>query len=145
MILPTASCPALSHPEFGSVTVTKAFQNFVAIFNCNTGFGLFGTPLLTCQNGTWSDKSPVCKRKHSCFTICTLLFTSISPASCPSAATASPCTTPPPPQVTGLNDNVNPKIKLCSLQGMWRMFEALVVVCWSGMLQMEVLGDSPTR
>ena len=66
VILFTALCPELSNPADGIMTVSDS----MVIFSCDSGFGLVGSPVLTCQsNGVWSSAPPVCKRKLSKHTI----------------------------------------------------------------------------
>ena len=55
------SCPALSDPLNGAVSMETDGSVTIATFTCNNGYRLTGDSTLTCNsNGTWNAPSPEC-------------------------------------------------------------------------------------
>jgi sulfatase modifying factor 1 len=56
-----ASCPELTSPPGGVVSVSALTSGASATYSCNAGYDLSGTPTRTCQtDGTWSGAPPTC-------------------------------------------------------------------------------------
>ena len=55
-------CSELSHPAYGSVTLTGTTPSSVATYTCNKGFQLYGEKIRTCS-GTkgWTGTKPACR------------------------------------------------------------------------------------
>ena len=49
-------CPVLSDPDNGKVFVFDKS----AVYTCNTGYTLVGTPFLQCISGIWIGQPPTC-------------------------------------------------------------------------------------
>ncbi|KAL9989280.1 hypothetical protein ACROYT_G003813 [Oculina patagonica] len=54
-------CALLRTPINGTLHGTDTTHGAKANFSCLTGFDLFGSPTLTCNNGAWSASVPSCK------------------------------------------------------------------------------------
>ena len=62
------SCSRLQSPANGTLHGSDTSHGAKANFACFTGFDLFGSTTLTCNNGVWSSSAPTCKGKlHSFF------------------------------------------------------------------------------
>ena len=60
------SCSRLQSPANGTLHGSDTSHGAKANFACFTGFDLFGSTTLTCNNGVWSSSAPTCKGKlHS--------------------------------------------------------------------------------
>ena len=67
-VLAGITCPSLSNPSFGSVTVTGVSIGDTATYSCNSGFILVGVEVRTCQLvgagvAVWSGAAPICQRR----------------------------------------------------------------------------------
>lgn len=79
------TCPVLTDPTYGSVSVSGYVPHSSAHYECNDGYKLKGHGYLKCQeDGTWNETPPTCIRKSlqtslssfkSCFK-CYLIITS---------------------------------------------------------------------
>ena len=63
-----ARCPTLDPPESGNVSVTGHSIGDTAIYSCNDGYDLVGTPERTCERvaddrAGWSGMAPFCQRR----------------------------------------------------------------------------------
>ena len=59
------TCPPLDDPPYGSVKVTGRKPGSIARYDCDKHTKLVGDDTRKClNNGYWSGKEPVCKRKH---------------------------------------------------------------------------------
>ncbi|KAH3840553.1 hypothetical protein DPMN_114003 [Dreissena polymorpha] len=57
----TVSCPSLSNPESGSVTLTTDGQVTTAVFLCFQGYQISGASSVACQiTGQWDHAAPRC-------------------------------------------------------------------------------------
>ena len=55
-------CDLLPHPPNGQVIVTGTEEGGVAVYICDEGFVLEGTPIRECgSDGTWSGEEPTCE------------------------------------------------------------------------------------
>ena len=59
-------CGALTHPLSGQVNISSGTTyNQVAIYSCDTGYNLVGSPSRICQaNGMWSSTAPSCECEY---------------------------------------------------------------------------------
>ena len=59
-------CADLSDPENGTVTVVGTAPSSTATYECDSGFQLEGSVVLTCgDDGEWSPAPPVCQRSEN--------------------------------------------------------------------------------
>ena len=66
-LIAVIECRTPAAPQFGNVTTSESqlVLNSTVQFDCQEGFQLNGTSVLTCtDNGTLSDIVPVCDGKH---------------------------------------------------------------------------------
>ena len=59
-----SDCPKLSDPHYGSVKVSGYSLHQKAIYSCDHGYKLVGTPYRACGYGKWGGEEPECKRKR---------------------------------------------------------------------------------
>ena len=65
----TAACETLQNLAGGTVTQTTDGTTTEAIFSCETGYTMTGTPVLACRSdGTWNMSQPLCS-KSCCSTV----------------------------------------------------------------------------
>ena len=85
-------CPTLRKPINGAVKMNLSGFTRMAVFSCDFGFGLIGTPVLFCQkNGTWSGETPICKRKFVKMFVYTILYLIYSTAVLETCPLPEPC------------------------------------------------------
>ncbi len=66
-VIPVVSCPELTNPANGRVTVTGLEPFSTATYICDSGFVLFGDDIRTCsEEGVWSKDEPTCQREYMC-------------------------------------------------------------------------------
>ena len=63
-----ATCPFLSPPNNGSVSLTGVSIGDTATYTCDPGFNLVGTEVRTCEQigpglAAWSGSAPICLRR----------------------------------------------------------------------------------
>jgi CUB/sushi domain-containing protein len=96
------SCPALSDPDNGSVSVTSTTYGSTASYSCRSGFVLSGSSSTACQaDGTWSNPKPSCGCANGlspCGTSCVDLQSSNS--NCGACGTTCSTTSPSTAQCT---------------------------------------------
>ena len=46
----------------GSVEVTGYYCGAIAVYKCNKGYTMEGTPIRHCMNGIWNGSEPICSR-----------------------------------------------------------------------------------
>lgn len=46
----------------GSVEVTGYFCGAIAVYRCNEGYKMEGTPIRHCISGIWNGSEPICSR-----------------------------------------------------------------------------------
>ncbi len=65
------TCPALTNPDNGVVTLPNNNLESTATYTCDNGYTLTGdTTTRTCQaNGMWSGSDPTCTRKFNALAI----------------------------------------------------------------------------
>ena len=62
----TAACETLQNLAGGSVTLTTDSTTTEAIFSCETGYTMTGSPVLACRSdGTWNMSQPLCSKFSS--------------------------------------------------------------------------------
>ena len=59
-------CRTLTNPVNGQVDTSNGTTfGSIAIYNCSTGYNLYGNVSLTCgSDGTWSESPPTCEGKY---------------------------------------------------------------------------------
>ena len=58
-------CPILDQPSNGSLVVSTYMVNGSALYSCNSGYQLVGSPTSNClSTGNWSSSPPTCDRKY---------------------------------------------------------------------------------
>lgn len=64
-VIPVVSCPQLTDPSNGQVSVTGLEPFSTATYVCDPGFVLFGDEIRTCsEEGVWSKDEPTCQREY---------------------------------------------------------------------------------
>ena len=61
-LAPTPQCPSIADPENGLLYLIH--NNQIAVFYCNSGYDIQGTPILICINGRWNLPSPKCIKER---------------------------------------------------------------------------------
>ena len=58
-------CPVVTGPDNGTVALSTNGSVTVAVFTCDSGHSLTGSPQLTCKTDElWDNTEPVCGKKH---------------------------------------------------------------------------------
>ena len=57
----SVSCPTLTAPSSGNISLTTDGVTTTTLFSCDVGFSLSGATTLTClDTGSWNDTTPAC-------------------------------------------------------------------------------------
>ena len=82
MFPPTAECPVLSAPAFGSVSITGRRPGDTATYRCNTGFELIGPDTRVCGEtdpgmADWDGEEPICRRMFPSLSLTTVSYSTL--------------------------------------------------------------------